>query len=160
MLKARKRKQERKDDDQSNPRAPYQGAAIDRLRCAHHTGRHRQLVGPDSGPVLVAEVDPQVGGRFRVRFRMLDGSEHESSGEYLELVKPERLSMSWRWAGGAEDPGESLVEIWLRAVAEGTELTLTHSRLHDEETRRSHEQGWTGALDKLERRFAVERSLP
>ncbi len=75
--------------------------------------------GPDSGPVLVAEVDPQVGGRFRVRFRMLDGSEHESSGEYLELVKPERLSMSWRWAGGAENPGELLLEIRLRAVAEG-----------------------------------------
>jgi uncharacterized protein YndB with AHSA1/START domain len=37
--------------------------------------------------VLVAETDPQVGGRFRVRFRMLDGSEHESSGEYLEVVK-------------------------------------------------------------------------
>jgi uncharacterized protein YndB with AHSA1/START domain len=47
--------------------------------------------------VLVAETDPQVGGRFR----MLDGSEHESSGEYLEVVKPERLSMSWRWTGGA-----------------------------------------------------------
>jgi uncharacterized protein YndB with AHSA1/START domain len=31
--------------------------------------------GPDGGPVLVAETDPQVGGRFRVRFRMLDGSE-------------------------------------------------------------------------------------
>lgn len=44
--------------------------------------------GPDGGPVLVAESDPQVGGRFRVRFRMLDGSEHESSGKYLEVVKP------------------------------------------------------------------------
>ncbi len=77
--------------------------------------------GPDGGPVLVAETDPQVGGRFRVRFRMLDGSEHESSGEYLEVVKPERLSMSWRWTGGAEDPGESLVEIRLRAVVEGTD---------------------------------------
>jgi uncharacterized protein YndB with AHSA1/START domain len=116
--------------------------------------------GPDSGPVLVAEIDPKVGGRFRVCFRMLDGSEHESSGEYLELVKPDRLSMSWRWAGGAEDPGESLLEIRLRAVAEGTELTLTHSRLHDEESRRSHEEGWTGALDKLERRFVLERSSP
>ena len=111
--------------------------------------------------MLVAETDPQVGGRFRVRFRMLDGSEHESSGEYLEVVKPERLSMSWRWTGGAEDPGESLVEIRLRTVAEGTELTLTHSRLHDEESRRSHEEGWTGALDKLERHFLVtERSSP
>ena len=84
---------------------------------------------------------------------MLDGSEHESSGEYLEVVKPERLSMSWRWTGGVEDPGESLVEIRLRAVAEGTELTFTHSRLHDEESRRSHQEGWNGALDKLERHF-------
>jgi hypothetical protein len=86
---------------------------------------------------------------FRVRFRMLDGSEHESSGEYLEVVKPERLSMSWRWTGGVEDPGESLVEIRLRAIVEGTELTFTHSRLRDEETRSNHEEGWTGALDKL-----------
>jgi uncharacterized protein YndB with AHSA1/START domain len=109
--------------------------------------------GPDDGPVLVAETDPRVGGRFRVRFRMLDGSEHESSGEYIEVVKPERLSMSWRWKGGAEDPGDSLLEIKLRAVAEGTELTLTHSPLHDEESRRSHEEGWTGALGKLERYF-------
>ena len=112
--------------------------------------------GPDGGPVLEAESDPQVGGRFRT----LDGSEHESSGEYLEVVKPERLSMSWRWTGGVEDPGESLVEIRLRAVAEGTELTFIHSRLHDEDRRRSHEEGWNGALDKLERHcLATERSL-
>ena len=109
--------------------------------------------GPDAGPVLLAESDPRVGGSFRVRFRMLDGSEHECSGKYLEVVKPERLSMSWCWTGGVEDPGESLVEIGLRAVTEGTELIFTHSRLHDEETRRSHEEGWTGALNKLERHF-------
>jgi uncharacterized protein YndB with AHSA1/START domain len=113
--------------------------------------------GPDEGPVLAAETDPRVGGHFRVRFRVVDGSEHESTGEYLEVVKPERLSMSWRWTGGAEDPGESLVEIRLRAVSEGTELTLTHSRLHDEETCRSHEDGWTGALGKLERHFLATK---
>ena len=108
--------------------------------------------GPDAGPVLVAETDVRVGGRFRVRFRMLDGSEHESGGEYLEVVRPQRLAMTWRWAGG-EDPGESLVEIELCPIAEGTELIFTHSRLHDEDTRRSHEEGWNGALDKLERHF-------
>ena len=31
--------------------------------------------------------------------------------------------------------------------------TFTHSRLRNEETRRSHEEGWNGALDKLERHF-------
>jgi uncharacterized protein YndB with AHSA1/START domain len=113
-----------------------------------------QWWGPDAGPVLVAESDVRVGGRYRVRFRLLDGTEHESSGIYLELVRPERVVMSWRWTGGLEDPGESRVEIGLRAIPEGTELTFTHSRLHDEESRRGHEQGWAGALLKLEARFA------
>jgi uncharacterized protein YndB with AHSA1/START domain len=113
-----------------------------------------QWWGPDAGPVLLAESDVRVGGRYRVRFRLLDGTEHESSGSYLELVKPERVVMSWRWTGGAEDPGESRVEITLRAIPEGTELTFTHSQLHDEESRRSHEQGWSGALQKLQLRFA------
>jgi hypothetical protein len=33
-----------------------------------------QWWGPDAGPVLVAETDPRIGGRFRVRFRKLDRS--------------------------------------------------------------------------------------
>jgi len=109
--------------------------------------------GPDAGPVLIAETDVRVGGRFRVRFRMLDGTEHESSGEYLEIRNPERLVMTWRWLGGEEDPNESRLEIALRPIPEGTELTLTHSALLSEETRSSHEHGWTGALDKLVRHF-------
>ena len=111
--------------------------------------------GPDGGPVLIAETEVRIGGRFRVRFRMLDGSEHESSGRYLEVSKPERLVMTWRWLGGEEDPGESRVEIDLRAIPEGTELTFTHSALFSEETRLSHEHGWSGALDKLARQFQI-----
>ena len=113
-----------------------------------------QWWGPDAGPVLIAEVDPRQGGRYRVRFRMLDGTEHECSGEYLEVVQPERVVMSWRWEGGEEDPNESRVEIVLKAVAEGTEITFTHSLLHGEESRRSHTEGWSGSLDKLEALFA------
>ena len=109
--------------------------------------------GPDQGPVLSAQSDARVGGQFRVHFRMMDGSEHTCSGEYLAIT-PEGVMMSWRWEGGMEDPGESRLEIRLRAIAEGTELTLIHSRLLDEESRKSHEGGWTGSLDKLERHFA------
>ena len=59
-----------------------------------------QWWGPDGGPVLLSESDPRVGGRYRVRFRMLDGSEHESSGEFLEVVRPQRVVMSWPgWTG-------------------------------------------------------------
>jgi uncharacterized protein YndB with AHSA1/START domain len=115
-----------------------------------------QWWGPDAGPVLLSESDPRVGGRYRVRFRLLAGTEHESSGEFLEFVPPERVVMSWQWKGGQEDPGVSRVEITLRAIPEGTELTFTHAQLHDEESRASHEGGWTGALDKLEARFAAQ----
>ena len=114
--------------------------------------------GPDAGPVLLSESDPRVGGRYRVRFRMLNSTEHESSGEFLEIMRPQRVVLSWRWKGGEEDPGESRIEITLRAVPEGTEVTLTHSRLHSEEARRSHEGGWTGSLDKLEAHFALDTS--
>jgi uncharacterized protein YndB with AHSA1/START domain len=113
-----------------------------------------QWWGPDAGPVLIAETDPRKGGRYRVRFRMLDGTEHECSGEYLDVVRPNRVVMSWRWECGQEDPNESCVEIALRPVPEGTEITFTHLLLHDDETRRTHEEGWTGSLDKLEARFA------
>jgi len=113
----------------------------------------RHWWGPDEGPVLIAESDARVGGRFRVRFRIVDGSEHESSGEYLEVDRPRRVVLSWRWLGGQEDPGESRVEIQLRAIPGGTELTFTHSLLHDEESRRSHEAGWNGSLDKLIQHF-------
>ena len=107
--------------------------------------------GPDGGPVLIAEVDARVGGSFRVRFRTVEGGEHECVGEYNTIERPERLAMSWRWLGGSEDPGKSLLEFNLREIPDGTELTLTHSQLFDEESRRNHEKGWSGSLDKLER---------
>src|ERR1700761_3121406 len=66
--------------------------------------------GPDPGPVLLAETDPRVGGQYRVRFRTMDGSEHECAGEYLAVDKPRHLSMTWRWLEGGGDPGESHLE--------------------------------------------------
>ncbi len=113
--------------------------------------------GPDDGPVLVAEADPRVGGRYRVRFlRMLDNTEYESSGEFLEIVRPERVVMSWRWKGGVPDPCESRIEMTFEAIPEGTRLTFVHSLLHDEDSCRSHEAGWSGALEKLEAYFLSE----
>jgi uncharacterized protein YndB with AHSA1/START domain len=116
--------------------------------------------GPDDGPVLIAETDVRVGGRFRVRFRMQDGTEHETVGDYLEVVRPTRLVMSWRWTEGGEadeGDGESRVEIDLRAIDTGCELTLTHAELRTDQSRDGHAWGWGGALDKLERHFR-ERS--
>lgn len=115
--------------------------------------------GPDGGPVLLSEIDARVGGRFRVRFQMMDGSEHESQGKYLVVDAPCRLKMTWRWVQGGDDSGESLVEFALRGVGDGTALTLTHSRLGSDVARYSHEEGWSGSLDKLDRHFVFLEDL-
>jgi uncharacterized protein YndB with AHSA1/START domain len=110
-----------------------------------------QWWGPDAGPVLLAEADPRVGGRYRVRFlRLLDDIQYECSGEFLEIVRPQLVVLSWNWKDGLPEPGESRVQFTLKAVSEGTELTLIHSQLRDEEGRVSHTDGWTGALNKLQ----------
>lgn len=110
--------------------------------------------GPDDGPVLLAETDIRIGGRFRVRFRAEDGIEHECSGDYLELERPTRIAMSWAWAGDEDEHGQSQIEIDLRPIDTGTELTFTHSRLASKATRITHESGWIGALAKLVRLFS------
>ncbi len=113
--------------------------------------------GPDDLPVIKAEADARIGGGFRVHFQTLDGREHEAFGEYLEVVRPDRLVMTWRYAFGGE-PEEngrtSRIEIELKPVDGGTELTFTHADLRNVASLASHERGWTGSLAKLVRRFA------
>ncbi len=112
--------------------------------------------GPDDLPVLSATAEPRVNGSFRVRFRRFDGGEHECTGEFLEIVKPRRVVMSWRWAEGGDPDevgNESRLEFNLRPIDTGTELTLIHSALRTEAAARSHEGGWAGALEKLLRRY-------
>ena len=105
-------------------------------------------IGPDAGPVLIAESDARVGGKYRLRFRMLDGSEHEAAGEYLEVDRPHKIAMTWQWQTH-RDPTISRVEATLKSVAGGTELTFIHSQLPSDAERDGHFDGWTGALDKL-----------
>jgi uncharacterized protein YndB with AHSA1/START domain len=91
-----------------------------------------------------------------VTFPCFDQLEHVVTGEFLEIVKPARIVMSWRWAqrGEPEEQGAtSRVEFRLRVIETGTELTLIHSQLRNQASAQSHERGWAGALIKLVRRF-------
>ena len=113
--------------------------------------------GPEALPVISAEADVRVGGTFRVRFPTSDGWVHECTGHFLEIKKPELIAMSWRWTHGGE-PTErgrtSRLELHLRPVDDGTELTLVHAELGLDAAVRSHGEGWEGALAKLEKTYA------
>jgi len=106
-----------------------------------------QWWGPDAGPTLRAEADVQPGGRFNIVFRLLNGDEHNPTGVYREVVPEKKLVFTWEWPGSRER--ESLVTFLLKAFDGGTELTLIHEHLPDEDARVSHALGWNGLLDKL-----------
>jgi uncharacterized protein YndB with AHSA1/START domain len=113
--------------------------------------------GPDDLPVSSAQADVRVGGDFRVEFQRNDGSRHVCAGKFLDIREPERIIMSWQWiSGGVPDEQEAVsrVELYLRPIKIGTELTLIHAALRNEVSRLSHQGGWSGALDKLSRKFA------
>lgn len=119
--------------------------------------------GPDDLPVIRAQADSRVGGAYRVRFRTLNGDEHEACGEFLELVPPHRIVMSYRWSfGGVPDEHgrTSRLEVDLKPIDGATELTFTHAALWDEASVESHTGGWSGALKKLVRHVEERREKP
>ena len=103
--------------------------------------------GPDAGQTLSVVADVRPGGQFSVVFRLLNGDEHNPTGVYREVVTEKKLVFTWDLPGTAEPV--TLVTFRLEPFDGGTELTLTHECLPDEEARLSHERGWTGLLDKL-----------
>lgn len=100
----------------------------------------------------VAEVDPRVGGRLRLVMRSPDGEEFGGSGEYLEIDPPSRLIFTWTWDGHEGHQGTQLVEVEFEERDDGTTtVVLTNRGLKDEESKRSHREGWEKSLDNLDR---------
>jgi uncharacterized protein YndB with AHSA1/START domain len=100
-----------------------------------------------------ASVDLRVGGELRVVMRNPhEDSEHGGGGRYTEIDPPRRLAFTWVW--DEERDWETLIEIDFEEVDGATEVTFVHSGLWSEETVRSHEGGWGGAFDNLERELA------
>jgi uncharacterized protein YndB with AHSA1/START domain len=107
--------------------------------------------GPQGVDKVDAETDLRVGGRYRIVMHM--GSDvHDVGGVYREIVPNERLVFSWAWKSTPER--ESLVTVTFKPDGAGTLLTLMHEQFFDADARDRHSQGWSGALDKLEKLFA------
>jgi uncharacterized protein YndB with AHSA1/START domain len=94
-----------------------------------------------------ADIDPKVGGRFRVSFAT-DAEYYEVGGIYREVVPNQRLVFSWAWHSTPER--ESQVTVSLKPDGDGTLLTVHHEQLFDAAARDGHERGWTASLDQLE----------
>jgi uncharacterized protein YndB with AHSA1/START domain len=104
----------------------------------------------------VAEVDVRVGGRLHLVMRSPRGEEFGGSGEYVEITPPERLVFTWTWDGHERHEGTQLVEVEFREHDDGTtSVVLTNRGLRDEESKRSHREGWEASFDNLDRVLAA-----
>lgn len=110
--------------------------------------------GPHHTRAEEAHVDARPGGHFRVVLREDNGARHEVAGTYTDVTPDEALVFTWAWTNAPER--RSRVSIRLRAVAEGTELTLVHDRFADAGTATRHVRGWTESLERLVARFEGE----
>jgi uncharacterized protein YndB with AHSA1/START domain len=106
----------------------------------------------------VAEVDLCVGGRLRLVMRDLHGAEYGGQGRYVEITRPARLVFTWQWdeaAGG----GQQLVEVTFTEDDGGDTVVVLVNHGLDEESARTHREGWELSFDSLDRVLA-EPAVP
>jgi len=107
--------------------------------------------GPGTCKVLDAQIDLRMGGSYQFRVFNDPHGEMIVSGEYREVISPEKLVFTWRWL---DDPDwedlTSVVTVEFVEVTGGTEVRLTHEGFPSEESAGRHEQGWTSCFDKLQ----------
>ena len=107
--------------------------------------------GPAGVESVEAKTDLRVGGRYHITMHV-PGDRHDVMGVYREMVPNEKLVFTWAWKSTPER--ESLVTVTLKRDGAGTLLTLLHEQFFDADARDRHQQGWGGAIDKLEKLFA------
>jgi uncharacterized protein YndB with AHSA1/START domain len=96
-------------------------------------------------------VDSRVGGAFSLAV-LRAGDEIDHIGTYLVIERPCRLSFTWGIAGESTD--ESRVDIEIKPVSGGCELTLTHTLdAKWQEYADRTQAGWTTMLEALGRAF-------
>jgi len=102
--------------------------------------RHVEWLG------TVAEIDARPGGSYRV----LVGGQHQSSGEYLEVVPMEKVAFTFGWEqeGHPIPPGSTTIEISLHPEGDKTLVRLVHRGL-PEDAVSDHGNGWAHYLSRL-----------
>lgn len=98
----------------------------------------------------VLELDARVGGRYRFAYHLADGTVSVVTGEYREVVAPQRLVFTWTWEPPDRHAGtETLVTVDFVADGPGTLVRVLHERFPDEPTRLRHDAGWAATLHGL-----------
>ncbi|HEY1929774.1 MAG TPA: SRPBCC family protein [Caulobacteraceae bacterium] len=106
----------------------------------------RFLFATATGEMIVAEIDPRVGGRFTFTERRPDMGDVRHVGEYLEIDRPRRLVFTF---GVPQfDPRMTTVRVDIEPDGVGSILTLTNDGV-PEAYAKGNVEGWTRILAGL-----------
>lgn len=113
--------------------------------------------GPENMTVPHCEVDPRVGGAYRIELHGPAGNVSIVAGVFKEIEAPRKLVFTWGWLNGAGRNPETVVALTLTPRDGGTDLELVQTGFLQEEFRLGHEDGWTSAFKALEASLAGKR---
>jgi uncharacterized protein YndB with AHSA1/START domain len=106
----------------------------------------RFLFATAAGEMIVAEIDPRVGGRYAFTDRRPDMGDVLHTGEYLEIDRPRRLVFTF---GVPQfNTGYTQVTVEIAPAGGGCDLTLTNDGIPDEYVT-GNQDGWTRILAGL-----------
>jgi uncharacterized protein YndB with AHSA1/START domain len=110
--------------------------------------------GPKGFTNPVCEIDVRVGGAILIHMTAPNGAMHPMTGEYLEVVPPERLVFT---AAALDPEGKPMFvnrnTIVFRGVAGGTEISVSVKVMSTTTAAPQYlkgmEMGWSTSLEKL-----------
>ena len=118
-------------------------APIDKVFDAWTTPEQmKQWYSPEGMTTPAASSDNHPGGTYSVTMKMGD-QVFDMTGTYLEFDRPNKLAYTW-------NHDDSVVTVTFKAIDDSnTEVNLHHTGFADEGSRRQHNEGWVGTLNKL-----------
>lgn len=105
--------------------------------------------GPKGFTTPSIELDPRVGGRYRIAMKPPDADVFHLSGRFREIGPPRLLAFTFCWEEPDPDDRETLVTLSFKDDGQGTRLTVDQGRFATEGRLDLHVQGWTESLDRL-----------
>ncbi|MCG6971912.1 MAG: SRPBCC domain-containing protein [Desulfobacterales bacterium] len=98
-------------------------------------------------PESDVETDAREGGNFTIIMHYR-GEKIPHTGKYLEISRPDKLVFTWASQYSVVD-NSTVTLNFTRIDDNKTNISLSHVKFIDEESRSGHEEGWGNVLDKL-----------
>jgi uncharacterized protein YndB with AHSA1/START domain len=105
--------------------------------------------GPSGFTTPEIELDLKVGGRYRLGMQPPEGDLFHLSGRFTEIDEPRRVAYTFNWDEPDPDDRETLVELTLEPLEDGTRLTLHQAAFTTVARLELHRNGWADAFEKL-----------